>query len=45
MNSTLVRLFLAWILIVQIVSLPLNAQDGIYKNGNKFEGRLKRNFD
>ncbi len=36
MNSTLIRLFLAWIFIVQIGSLPLNAQDGIYKNGNKF---------
>jgi len=36
MNSTLIRLFPIWILIVHISLLDLNAQDGIYKNGNKF---------
>ena len=36
MNSTSIRLFLVWISIVHLNSLSLNAQDGIYKNGNKF---------
>lgn len=36
MNSTLIRLFPIWILLVHISSLHLIAQDGIYKNGNKF---------
>ena len=36
MNSTSIRLFLVWISIVNVSSIPLIAQDGIYKNGNKF---------
>ena len=36
MNSPFIRLFLVWISIVHVSSLPLIAQEGIYKNGNKF---------
>lgn len=36
MNSSILRLLLIWILIINISTLRIIAQDGIYKNGNKF---------